>query len=91
MDGFYEAFPSRAAYVLPEGKQHFEVVHFEVKDDPVIGLLGWALPNKDIVLIPSSIEIRQDGWVLTTRTGRVLLKPLPQARATAIEITMEDC
>jgi hypothetical protein len=91
LGGFYEAFPSRAAYVIPEGQQHFEIVNIEVKDEPVLGLLGWALPNKDIVLIPKSIQIRDDGWVLTTSTGRVLLKPLPQEKATAIEITMEDC
>ncbi|WP_130176718.1 hypothetical protein [Cryobacterium sp. SO1] len=90
LEGFYAAFPARAAYVLPEGKEHFEVVHFEVKDEPVIGLLGWALPNKDIVLIPTAIEIRDDGWVLTTHERRYLLKPMDQAKATAIEIAMED-
>lgn len=91
LGGFYDAFPSRAAYVLPEGKEHYEVVHFEVKDEPVVGLLGWSLPNKDIVIIPTAIEIRDDGWVFTTSEGRYLLKPMPQALATAIETTMKDC
>lgn len=80
------------AMVVSDGDEgrHFEIVDIKAyrspQGQPV--LLGWALPNKDI-LLESPVEEREDGWVTEHDGHRVILRPLTADQGKRIKTTME--